>query len=257
MQKDLIENSFQVPGYLSLDMQAQDQAVRYQQWIMEALKPFIGEYILELGAGVGHMSRWFKAFEHLVLVDNDKILLDLLKLRKNELFSNPSRVDIKELDVEKDSFDQFKSDNFDTLISFNMLEHIQNDLTVLQKGADLLRHSKAKGIKRMITFVPAHGWAYGNMDKAVGHFRRYNRTMLKELHKQCASDATLILKSFNLFALWGWIINGRILKRTRIGSNLAGVFEKFCPFFKVFDNLILSKMHIPLGNSLIAIQEWR
>jgi SAM-dependent methyltransferase len=248
------DRPLEIPGYLSLDIDAQEIAVRYQQWIVETIMPYLGKRILELGAGAGQMSRYFTSAERLVLVENDSRLINLLETRMKNF--NSDKISIKKLNIERQSFEDFQQDNIDTIVSFNVLEHIENDLIVLQKSAELLRNSRAKGKKRIIHFVPAHMWAYGKMDKAVGHYRRYNKSMFKQLHNQSAPDATLILKPFNFFALFGWLINGRILGKTQAGTKMVGVFERFCPFFKIVDKLLHSKLNIPIGNSIIAVQEW-
>ena len=104
--------------------------------------------------------------------------------------------------------------------------------------------------------MPAHSWAYGEMDKAVGHYRRYTQKMFRSIHNHVAPDAKLILMPFNFYALWGWLVNGRLLGRKKLSMPLVGLFEKLCPFLKIIDNIIIRKMRVPLGNSLIVIQEW-
>ena len=165
-------------------------------------------------------------------------------------------VSVHQLDIAKQTFVPFQNENLDTIVSFNVLEHIEDDLAVLKKCAELLRDSRAEGKKRIISFVPAHPWAYGVMDKAVGHYRRYNQMMFKSLHAKSAPEAKLILKPFNYVGLWGWAVNGRILKRDCAGSQVIGLFNRLCPLFKLMDSIFISKLGIPLGQSLIAIQEW-
>lgn len=244
-----------LPTHLPFELVALEKAVRYQQWIIETIQPYVGKRILELGAGIGNMSRWFKTAEHLVLTETDPELLQCLEARANKWFPNSSSVSVRPLDIAKETLHLFADDNIDTIVSFNVLEHIEDHHAVLQQCVNLLRQS-SPGKKTIITFVPAHAFAYGVMDKTVGHFRRYNKKMFKELHQQIIPDAKLILQPFNFVGLLGWVMNGRVLQKNSAGSSVIGIFETLCPLIKFVDSIVIKKMKIPLGQSLLAIQEF-
>lgn len=248
----------QIPSNLSLPFEliALQNATHYQQWMIQSIKPYLGKRILELGAGIGNMSRWLASADYLLLTESDPQLLELLKTRLDLLFPNQSHIQVKTLDIAGQSFTEFARDDFDTIVSFNVLEHIEDDTSVIKKCAELLRASHASGKKRLITFIPAHPWAYGAMDKAVGHYRRYNQKMFRALHQKTAPEATLTLKAFNFVGLWGWYLNGYILRRKQAGSQMIGWVDTACPLFQWIDRLVIDKLHIPLGQSLIAILEW-
>jgi len=248
----------QIPSNLSLPFEliALQNATHYQQWMIQSIKPYLGRRILELGAGIGNMSRWLAAADYLLLTEHDPQLLELLQARLGLLFPNQANIQVKTLDIAGQSFAEFAKDDFDTIVSFNVLEHIEDDASVIKKCAELLRASHANGKKRLITFIPAHPWAYGVMDKAVGHYRRYNQKMFKELHQEITPEATLTLKAFNFVGLWGWYLNGYILRRKQAGSQMIGWVDKICPLLQWIDRLVIDKLHIPLGQSLIAILEW-
>lgn len=244
-----------LPGHLPFELIALEKAVRYQQWIIETIRPYLGQRILELGAGIGNMSRWFSFADRLILTEYDPTLLALLQSRAQSWFPASLSLSTCELDLSQKTAWPFENEQLDTIVSFNVLEHIEDDAHVLQRCAELLRASSAPGKKRIITFVPAHPWAYGVMDKEVGHYRRYNQIMFKKLHQQTIKDAKLILKPFNFIGLWGWAVNGRLLRRSSAGPDVISIFEKLCPYLKYVDKLIIDKIKIPLGQSLIAIQE--
>ena len=244
-----------LPDDLPFELVALEKAVRYQQWIINTIQPYLGKRILELGAGIGNMSRWFTSADRLILTEMDSELLKLLESRIQTWSIESHKMIVKPLDLEKQTLDIFSSENIDTIVSFNVLEHIQNDLAVIEQGMELLRKSAAPGPKRMITFVPAHMWAYGVMDKAVGHHRRYTRDMFRQLHEKAAPDARLILQPFNFTGLFGWFVNGRLLQKKSAGSGIINIFEKLCPFIQWMDRIVIKKMKIPLGQSLLVIQE--
>ncbi len=55
-----------------------------------------------------------------------------------------------------------------------MLEHIEDDLKELKNAIQKLN---SRG--HIIIMVPAHQKVYSNLDKAVGHFRRYEKDFFK------------------------------------------------------------------------------
>jgi SAM-dependent methyltransferase len=66
-----------------------------------------------------------------------------------------------------------KGRQFDLIICSEVLEHIEDDATMLR---NLLKHSK-----KLLISVPAKQRLFDSSDKAVGHFRRYEKAQLQEL----------------------------------------------------------------------------
>ena len=56
-----------------------------------------------------------------------------------------------------------------TILYFHVLEHVENDLKEIEEAKKLNKGG------HLIIIVPAHQKIYGNLDKAVGHFRRYEK----------------------------------------------------------------------------------
>lgn len=227
------------------------KAVHYQKWIIDKIRPYLGKRILELGAGIGNMSRWLVSAERLILTEYDADLIKIL----NSLQSSRQNVLVQQFDLSTQSLNHFQKENIDTIVSFNVLEHIKEDEKVLSDCLALLENSTSKEKKRIISFVPAHQWAYGHHDLKVKHYRRYNKKQFRHLHQLLAPQAKLVLIPFNFIGLWGWFVNGRIMRRTEAGQFTIDLFEKICPFLKYVDFFIIEKCKIPLGQSLIAIIE--
>ena len=66
--------------------------------------------------------------------------------------------------------------DFDVLCSFEVLEHIEDDLGELQRW---VTHLKPGGM--VIVSVPAHRHRFAAADEGVGHFRRYDPVDLVDL----------------------------------------------------------------------------
>ena len=95
------------------------------------------------------------------------------KLRTNLLtFTN----EVKILDALK----ELGSQTFDYLLTFEVLEHIENDLETLLEWSSYLKPGGT-----ILLSVPAHQKKYGKSDELVGHVRRYERADILSL-LQCA-----------------------------------------------------------------------
>src|SRR5205809_8115082 len=56
-------------------------APRYNRWMFERLRPWVGRRVLEIGAGIGNMSAFLVDRERLVLTDNEDYYLGRLRER--------------------------------------------------------------------------------------------------------------------------------------------------------------------------------
>ena len=73
-------------------------------------------------------------------------------------------------------FAEFKKFHIDTIFSLNVLEHIEDDRATLINARHILQPGG-----RLILVVPAHKQLYGTMDRAIGHYRRYDKKMMGAL----------------------------------------------------------------------------
>jgi len=140
--------------------------------------------------------------------------------------------------------DAFIADPFDSVVCLNVLEHIEDDLFALSQ----MRDSLTTGGK-LALLVPAHRFLYGEFDRALGHFRRYERRELADKLEK-AGFIVLDMKFFSLAAALPWLINGRLLKRDYIPSGQANLANLLVPLLKL-ERLIGP----PCGLSLIAIAQ--
>ena len=64
---------------------------------------------------------------------------------------------------------------YDTILYLHVLEHIENDQDEIREAEKRLK----KG-GHLLIMVPAHQKIYSNLDRAVGHYRRYERDFFKD-----------------------------------------------------------------------------
>ena len=138
--------------------------------------------------------------------------------------------------------DQFEP-GFDTIVSFNVLEHIEDDVGTLRTAATLLRPGA-----HLVLFVPSLPFLYGTVDAEINHYRRYTKTTLSE----AVRSAGLTLQRIEYFDFLGivpWFISSRVLRRTPSDSGIRSYDRFVVPVCRAFDRLVGP----PLGKSLIAV----
>ena len=140
----------------SYNLEVMEEAERYNRFLLDLVLPLArGKRVLDFGAGSGTFAR------HLIAVGVDVTCVEpdpqLLKDARRDTAGLADR-------------------SFDLVYSFNVLEHIPDDLAAL---AELRRVLKPGG--RLVLYVPAFMVLYSAMDRRVGHLRRYRRKPLAEL----------------------------------------------------------------------------
>ena len=242
---------------LPFDLDVLAEARHYQQWMLDAVRPFLGRRILEVGAGIGNMSQWLPADELLVLTETDPQLLEVLRQRVPSYFGpRLANVHIEELafgtgDSRETAIDQYA---LDTIVSFNVLEHIDDDRTVV---ADLLGHLRESPAveRRLVSFVPAHAWAMSDLDRHYGHFRRYSRIRILGLSRNLAPDARVSVMPFNALGLPGWVWRTMVLRKTTLDKHSVTIFNAICRFTRGADDFLCRTLRYPLGQSFVWVLE--
>jgi SAM-dependent methyltransferase len=257
-----MHNSPEVPTDLPFELDSLSKALNYQRWVFEAVQPYMGRRILEFGAGIGNMSRWLPVRERLVLTETEPMLLDVLRNRKAEYFGDAaSKVEIAPLDLTRDMGDPqaraaLARHALDTVVSFNVLEHIEDDRAALAMLIDALRSSNAAE-RRLVSFVPAQAWALSQLDRHYGHFRRYSAARIGELSRELAPDAMLSLTPFNALGLLGWVWSTIILKRTTIDPAAVKAYDAICRHTKHVDDFVCRTLRYPFGQSFVWVLTFR
>lgn len=240
---------------MPFELAALSRAKNYQRWVFDTIAPFLGNRILEIGAGIGNMSKWLPRRELLILTEMDDSLFEILKNDQTTLNADGSNVKVFHLGVGSKELSLLAAENIDTIVSFNVFEHIEDDRMAVRELLQILRASGVKSPKRLITFVPAHQWAFGAADQKFGHHRRYSKSSMATLIKSIDPTLKAHMEYFNFIGLMGWFVSGRILKQANLGTASIEIFERLCPLIKLFDWILHKVFRLPLGQSLLCVIE--
>ena len=213
--------------------------MRYNAWMFDRIRAWIGSRVLEIGSGIGNLSAFLVDRERLVLTDTREEYLARLRTR----FANHSNISVVHLYLPHDDR-AVAGQRFDTIICLNVLEHVEDDITSL---AAVRKPLEPKG--RLVLLVPALPALYGSIDRALGHHRRYTRAdLIAKLER--AGFRLVHIEYFNLAGIPGWWWAGRVLQRQTIPAGSLKLYDTLVPVFRL-ERLIPWRV----GQSLIAVGE--
>jgi len=202
-------------------------AGNFNRWMADTISPFVGKRVLEVGAGIGNLTRRLCVRRKLyIATDYDPEHLE--QLRKK--FQHRPAVRIQKLDAEAPSdFEPFAG-SVDSVICLNVLEHLEHDADVLRRILTLLEPGG-----RLVLLVPNGPAAYGTLDTAVGHFRRYTREGLATLLTNTGYELEKMI-SFNRVSWPGWRFNGQVLKAKGLSKTTMWLFNKLVWLWRIIDD---------------------
>ena len=215
------------------------EAPRFNRWMFDRVRPWVGDRVLEIGSGIGNLSQFLVDRASVVLTDTAPEYLERLR----ERFGHMPRVEVMRLYLPHVE-EPLARRRFDTIVCLNVLEHVVDDALSLAAITALLERGG-----RLILLVPALPGLYGSLDRALGHVRRYTS---RELRTKFGHAGLRVrhLEYFNLAGLPGWWLAGRVLRREIIPAASLRWFDALVPLFRL-------ERFLPwrLGQSLIAIGE--
>ena len=214
-------------------------AVGYNAWIHALLAPHVGRRVFDAGCGIGNLTRLLLPGAELVVGYERR--QDFCDIVRSELGAHPSlrivQGDLNALDVTV-----FARERIDTVVCVNVLEHIEDDVTLLVRFREMLTPGG-----RVLLFVPAHPWLYGAHDAADGHFRRYTRQALHDAMINAGLNVER-LRWVNLPGIFGWWLNRR---RRCVGfdDSQCRLFDRMVPLIAAVERWLPP----PVGLSLLAV----
>ena len=229
-----------VENSMFADLEIMAQANNYQNWMFRKIAPYVGQRILEVGAGIGNFTRLLLDRELVVPTDLSPLCVNRLQQR----LSDGLHVQPRLLDLGSPGDDDWSGFHFDTIICLNVLEHVEDHLRALR-----FMHSVLEPGGRAVILVPAFQFLYGTIDVRIGHFRRYRRGNLLPVMREAGFA---IEHSFymNVIGIAGWFWNNRVRHIKEEDPGQIQVFDRYiAPWAEQLERVLTP----PFGLSLIAI----
>lgn len=158
-------------NYIGNELELFQHASTWKNYYGSFIKPYLKGRVMEVGAGIGSTTSSLcdGSQKKWLCVEPDPILFQKLeaKVIAKELPACCSALKGTTQDLPVD-------EKYDAIMYIDVIEHIEDDAAELEQAYKLL----AEG-GHLIVLVPAHQYLYNEFDRAIGHYRRYNKTMLK------------------------------------------------------------------------------
>lgn len=228
--------------FASDDLETMSEARRYQAHVFALFRPYIGSRVLEVGSGIGTMTRsLLDEADHVVGIEPNQACAT----RAEAALGHHPRFDLRVCHLEECDRSSLVAEQFDTVACINVLEHIEDDVAALRLFADIVDGSKG----HVLVFVPAVQMAYGPLDAELGHHRRYVKGSLAKAFAAAGLELVL-LKYTNPIGLLGWMYNSWITKSTAHSSQQIRLFEALvAPWALPLERVL----PLPIGLSLVAV----
>jgi SAM-dependent methyltransferase len=212
----------------------------YNDWVYRRIQPYLGERLLEVGCGIGNMSGYYADRPLLVCLD---LMAESLALVREKLGDRPNLHTVRGDVCAASTLAALAAYRCDTAVMLNVLEHIEDDAAALAAVHRVLEPSG-----RLVLLVPAERYLYGTLDRALGHYRRYEPAELRALLSAAGYELELF-EYMNLPGILGWFVNGRVLRRRLLPRPQLALFNALAPVFEGVE----AHVKPPRGQSLLAI----
>jgi SAM-dependent methyltransferase len=202
------------------------------------LAPHLGQRVLEIGSGIGTLTRYLLGRELVLATDLEPRYLRIL----SNTFERHTRVQVRPLDLAAFDPAELAPYRLDTVVCLNVLEHVEDDRGALRRMSESLVPGG-----RVVVLVPAHRALYGAIDRAIHHYRRYERD---ELVARLAEAGFTVERAdfFNRFGVAGWYLNSVLLRRTSVPGFQLRIQNLLVPLLRAE-----SALRLPFGLSLVAV----
>lgn len=225
--------------YIGNELELFQHAKHWKGYFSSYIKKYIKGDILEVGAGFGVNTRYLvnDSVSSWTFIEPDAHLADRIIEYTTELKI------LKKVIV--GTLQNLECELYDTIIYIDVLEHIEASKAEIEL---IKKHLKPDG--HLIILVPAYQYLFSEFDKSIGHFRRYNKQLLR-------SEVNSILKEKRLFYLdscgvMASVANKLFLKKSAINLGQVKFWDRvLVNFSKISDQIVFKSF----GKSLIGVYQ--
>lgn len=160
--------------YIGNELELFSNAVNWKAYFSRHFARYINGDVLEAGAGIGettaHLMRGLDTIRSWTCLEPDQGLAEeIFRKKTSGLLPDTCKVIIATTE------ELTPAPSFDSILYIDVIEHIKDDKSELERAAALL---KPNGYLNIL--VPAHQFLFSPFDAAIGHYRRYDKKRLKE-----------------------------------------------------------------------------
>jgi glycosyltransferase involved in cell wall biosynthesis len=202
---------------------------QYLSWLSRELRPFVGDSVLEVGAGIGNIAGRLMARRLLyVAAETDPLHLHALRNR----FLRTPNVVVQKLDPASPADIAGLEACFDTVLCINVFEYLDDPAAVLHSLRSTLKPNGA-----LVLLAPHGRKMFGVLDRSLGHKRRFG---VEELRAMLEAEGLTVEKAytFNRAGTPPWWAFSRMFGRTSISKPVLKLFDKTVWLWRRVDRLM-------------------
>jgi SAM-dependent methyltransferase len=224
----LVDDLYKADEYGSSILVEMERARRFNLWMGDTLRPYIGERVLEIGAGIGTLTNQFIPRAKYLASDINPYYLNYLR---SYAFGKPY-LSTREIDAGNPDHFRGLDGQFDTAVMVNVLEHVPDEQQTLRNLWSALEPGG-----RAVILVPQHPALYGSLDTALEHRERYTAEGLERSLESAGFKVEKVF-DFNRLSVPAWWVNGKIFRRKRFSRLQLKVLELIMPVLRLADRAL-------------------
>jgi SAM-dependent methyltransferase len=226
--------------YVGTELELFAEAKNWKAYFTRSIAPWVRGDVLEVGAGIGTNTSelYGPAVRSWLCLEPDASLAAQAETVTAAL---PHAAVVVGTTVSAAE----RLGRYDSVLYVDVLEHIEDDEDELRRATRLLRPGG-----HLVVLCPAHQALYSELDRAVGHFRRYDARSLVA----CGPSSLTLEKVFYLdsVGMLASFANRAVLKTSQPSLGQIKVWDRvLVPLSRLFDPFTGRR----LGKTVIAV--WR
>jgi SAM-dependent methyltransferase len=199
------------------DLENLGSSKRFFDWVLQEFEPYLHGRVLEVGAGIGTITR--KLVER--YPDVSVVALE----PADNMFATlePYAALTSRVSAHKGTLVEYEgtaTGAFDAVLYVNVLEHIADDERELGLAAKALRTGGA-----LLVFGPALEALYSELDHKAGHYRRYSLGRLRQMVEGSGLEI-VSLRYFDLLGVLPYLVAYRWLRGDGISGSTVWLYDR-------------------------------
>lgn len=227
--------------FFAQDLLQMAKANNYRRWQFQMIVPYIKGRVLEIGGGIGNFT------PAIARVADSVVSIEPNAYCHSQLIEKTHRMpNVKVYNITAESLDRQVAADYeaDAVVCMNVLEHIEDDEAAVKLFSKRLRPGGF-----LVLLIPAVPWVFGEIDRRLGHYRRYSKGSVRELMRKTGMTLSR-LRYFNFIGVWGWLWNTRVAKAATQSDRQIHFFDNYIvPWESRLEKFIPP----PVGQSLLAV----
>lgn len=217
------------------------KAKRYRRWQFDLVAPYLSGKVLEIGGGIGNFTPDLATVSESVISLEPNAFCHRQLVEKTKTLANVTVQNITAEELDRQMPPNYRAD---AAVCMNVLEHLKDDELAVNTFAKRL---KTGGL--LVLLIPAGPWLFGEIDRRLGHYRRYSKPSVRAL-MQKTGFSIVKLRYFNFIGLWGWWWNARVAKSLTQNDRQIHIFDNYIvPWQSRLEAIVPP----PVGQSLLVV----